>query len=48
MILMRTPSMKDMKITYHGQFRLAERESVTTKIDRQRVAYNARYKGENV
>lgn len=45
---MRIPSMKDMKITYHGQFRLAEREDITTKTDRQRVAFNARYKGEKL
>lgn len=41
-------SARDMKITYHGQFRLAEREDITTKADRQRLAFNARYKGEKL
>ena len=45
---MGKPSIKDMRITYHGQFRLAERRDITTKAERQRVAFDARYKGEKL
>ena len=42
------PSYKDMKITFHGQFRLAGRKSITTQDERRRVAFAARYKGERL
>jgi hypothetical protein len=44
----KNASIRDMKITYHGQFRMAERENITTKTERQQIAYNARYKGEKL
>ena len=39
-------SYKDMKITYHGGFRMADRKEITNIDEKKRAAYSARYKGE--
>lgn len=41
-------SYKDMRITYHGGFRMADRKEITRIEDKKRIAYTARYKGEVV
>ena len=41
-------SYKDMRITWHGGFRMAERKEITRTDEKKRIAYSARYKGEVV
>ena len=41
-------SSKEMKITYHGQFRMSTRNNISTIAEKRRIAYKARYEGESI